>query len=167
MEKNEYVKCPRCDMNYMQKSQNYCDVCRAELKLDASLPYLYDDEDEEFLEPCPVCKVNFIGYEEDMCQQCRDEQAYVKDITDDVDKDEEWRSYLDDDKENIISEEEAQLLSLSKLAEEEEEEEEEEEFSEDETFPLKDDFDVIDNYDYDYEEDEDEDEEFDEDEDED
>ena len=28
----KYVKCPRCDLNYMLEGEEYCDVCKAELK---------------------------------------------------------------------------------------------------------------------------------------
>ena len=28
-----YVKCPRCDLNYMKDDEKYCDVCKVELKI--------------------------------------------------------------------------------------------------------------------------------------
>ena len=39
----KYVKCPRCDLNYILEGEDYCDVCKAELKIGPSL--FYDDED--------------------------------------------------------------------------------------------------------------------------
>ena len=38
----EYVKCPRCDLNYMLKGEEYCDVCKAELKKGPTLIFAID-----------------------------------------------------------------------------------------------------------------------------
>lgn len=45
----KYVKCPRCDLNYMKEGEDYCDVCKAELKIGPQLRFaaLADDEDNE------------------------------------------------------------------------------------------------------------------------
>ena len=51
--KNVYIRCPRCELNYIKKSDKYCDVCKKEMKL------IKSDESDD-LELCPICKVNFI-----------------------------------------------------------------------------------------------------------
>ena len=28
----DFVKCPRCDLNYIRRGEEYCEVCKAELK---------------------------------------------------------------------------------------------------------------------------------------
>ena len=41
----KYVKCPRCDLNYMLKGEEYCDVCKAELKLGPQLLFALDEDE--------------------------------------------------------------------------------------------------------------------------
>lgn len=63
----DYIKCPRCELNYIHKSQGYCDVCKAELKLGPQLVFAVDDDDDEVaLELCPICKQNYIKDNEEM-----------------------------------------------------------------------------------------------------
>ena len=139
----DYIKCPRCELNYIHKSQGYCDVCKAELKLGPQLVFAVDDDDDEVaLELCPICKQNYIKDNEEMCEQCRKELEFKKDDID-LDKDEEWRNYLDDT--DDPEEDSEEMLSLSQLVEEEgdalfddEEEEEDIEYHGDEP----DDFDI-------------------------
>ena len=60
-----YIKCPRCELNYIKEGEDYCDVCKAELKLGPQLLFAGDDEDDEFNEErelCPVCKQNYICF---------------------------------------------------------------------------------------------------------
>ena len=69
--KPKYKMCPRCELNFIEESEDYCLVCKAELGLvarDVLLP-----EDDEFANEklCPVCKINYIREDEDMCSACR------------------------------------------------------------------------------------------------
>ena len=41
-----YIKCPRCDLNYISEEQEYCDVCKAELKKGPKLLFANDDDEE-------------------------------------------------------------------------------------------------------------------------
>lgn len=155
----DYIKCPRCELNYIHKSQGYCDVCKAELKMGPQLIFAVDDDDDDVaLELCSICKQNYIKDNEEMCEQCRKDLEFKKDDID-LDKDEEWRNYLDDDV-TEPEEDSEEMLSLSQLAEEEgdalfDDEEEEEDI--DYQDPEPDDFDIpeIDESDFE-EEDEDE-----------
>lgn len=150
----KYVKCPRCDLNYMLEGEQYCDVCKAQLKIGPSL--LFGDEDDIHEEKlCPICKNVNIPIADDMCENCRRALKYdIEPDSDlDIENDDKWRDFLDEDEKEEISnsgENEEEMLSLSKIQEEEAEsldeefdyyEEDEEEFVEDE----KDDF----NYDVD------------------
>ena len=55
----KYIKCPRCELNYILEGEDYCHVCKSEMKHHAE-----GDEDElldfDDLELCPVCGVNYI-----------------------------------------------------------------------------------------------------------
>lgn len=124
MSKQEYVKCPRCELNWILKGQELCDVCKAELNYDGSHIEEEDEDIEEFLEDeeselCPVCKVNYIDGKESMCESCRMSKF------DDMEKtDDDW-SALDDKSELAIEDDEDELISLSAMEEEENEEIEE------------------------------------------
>lgn len=141
----DYIKCPRCELNYIHKDQVYCDVCKAELKMGPQLLFAIDDDDEsEASDLCPICKQNYIKYDEDMCRSCREKLQFEKEDELDMDKDEEWRNFLDEEKDPILGDE-SEMLSLSQLEEEEgstffdDEEEEEERFDDDEP----DDFEIL------------------------
>ena len=151
----EYVKCPRCDLNYMLKGEEYCDVCKAELKKGPTLVFAVDDDDDgELLELCPVCHQRNIKPGESMCSRCAEEKEYLE-SREDL-EDESWKEYLDDEEEE---EEDEEMLSLNRLAEEEGEFDDEEEEEEIEVDNDEDDFDVVEVDESDFEEDEEEDEE--------
>lgn len=101
----KYVKCPRCDLNYIDpEKQEYCDVCLAELQ-GAKLKFAdLDDEEEEKTELCPVCGVNYMRFGEKMCDECKKNSEYEADADIDPDKDEEWRNYLDEDTDDLTLE---------------------------------------------------------------
>ena len=40
-----YIKCPRCDLNYILEEEQYCNVCKADLKMGPKLLFANDDED--------------------------------------------------------------------------------------------------------------------------
>ena len=135
-----YVKCPRCDLNYMKDDEKYCDVCKAELKIGPALKFaalIDDDEMEQVL--CPICKTRYIESEDyNACEYCRNNALRNNDIEQDVtDDDESWRQYLDDDEKAEIANrgDEEESILLSQIEKEEafkdemfNEEEEEDEF---------------------------------------
>lgn len=113
----KYIKCPRCEINYILEKQKLCDICKAELKL---APDIYSEEDEDMI-LCPICKTNYIFPEEDMCSTCRNNGADSEEVKEvDIESDEEWRTFLDDDKEEDDVIEDGDI-SLSELQEDEEE----------------------------------------------
>lgn len=87
---NEYIKCPRCELNYIIKKDKFCDVCRSEMKAGILEENEFDDF-EEGLELCPMCKVNYISEGETMCSTCHEEK--VEGIKKDDDPD--WRGYVE------------------------------------------------------------------------
>lgn len=120
MEKR-YILCPRCGLNYIEESEEYCTVCKAELGLiDPSILIPEDDVDSSE-KLCPVCKINYISDDETMCFMCAKECEKQK-AEEDAESGDEWHEEFaepaDDDDEP---------LSLEGLGEEELEEEDEEE----------------------------------------
>lgn len=171
----QYIKCPRCELNYILKKDKFCDVCKAEMKA-GCLEENDMDELDEGLELCPICKVNYIQEGETMCATCMEEQAESGDG--DINKDEEpdWRGFVDkaddedeeldllpvEDDDEIDEELEGAFAKDLENEFDDEEEEDEEESSEEDD----DDFDIVDDDD-DFDDDDEDDDEDDEDDDDD
>ena len=151
-----YILCPRCELNFIDADeQEYCDVCVKELSGEKTFADDFEAEEAaEETELCPVCGENYMQFGEKMCEECKKKTAYEEEETEDPDKDDAWRSYLDDDGDDLgIS------LPDEEFDDEEEEEEEEEEAE------VEDDFEYVsaDDYSPDDDDDDDDDDSFDDD----
>ncbi len=148
-----YVICPRCELNFIDADkQEYCDVCLKELSGEKT--FTDDFEAEEAIEEtelCPVCGENYMAFGEKMCEECKKKSQYEEEVLDeDEDKeDASWRSYLDDDDEDMDL-----GIPDSEFEDELEEEEEEEE-----EVAVEDDFEYVSADDY-YGDDDDDDDDF-------
>lgn len=122
-----FVKCPRCDLNYMQDTEQYCAVCRREIK---------GDESEALFEMCSVCGENPVLPGKEMCLFCLKELGKAQEETSDVEEAVTDESALELDSTSNMDEIELDMdndipqnefgeisreLSLSKAIEEEEE----------------------------------------------
>ena len=165
-----YILCPRCELNFIDADeQEYCEVCVKELSGAKTFVDNFEDEDNtEETELCPICGENYMAFGEKMCESCKKKSQYEDEIeddeTDDPDKTDAWRTYLDDEEEEEIdlgipdSEFEDDKNKVPNLGPVEDEDEEKEE-EEDET-SVEDDFEYVsadDYYDYDDDEDDEED----------
>ena len=122
----KYILCPRCDLNYILEGEEFCDVCKAHLNLGgAQLMFSATDENNDQV-LCPICKVKYISVDEEMCSKCREKLEYERVNNVDVDKDDEWRQYLDDDEKDVSAIEEEEELLLSQIEVEEVMEDEDE-----------------------------------------
>ena len=133
-----YVKCPRCELNYIdEEKQEYCDDCLAELH---GNKLQFADLDEEELEEldgeleqeelCPVCGGNTLRYGEKLCESCKQKASEYETEEDiDIEKDEEWKNYLDEDDGDLTVDDDTLQEELD--AELDGEEEEEESFDDD------------------------------------
>lgn len=156
-----YKKCTRCELNWIKEDEDLCDVCKAELKI-GGISLIEDDEAEEIGEEliCPVCKINPIEEGEDMCAACREEilakaKPEEKDDVAEVEDDESWREFVEDDAAEIEPLDNNEEIFLSEL--EEEELEKDENIDEDESFDdLDASYDYGEDGDFDEEEDEEE-----------
>jgi len=111
--KQTYIRCPRCELNYILSKDKYCNVCKAEMKAQGTL----GADDENDLELCPVCKVNYISSNEDMCQQCAMEHGQEDDDVDTVKNNDNWGdNYLSSDEDDAsYDEESSDMVSISNL----------------------------------------------------
>ena len=71
------VKCPRCDLNYIQEEEKYCKVCMRELK---------GEQQQDEMELCSVCNAAPALPGRDVCLSCLKEMNHTG--NDDTDADE-------------------------------------------------------------------------------
>lgn len=157
----KYVKCPRCELNYIdEEKQEYCDVCLAEMHGDKLQFADLDDEEIEELDAelesadiCPVCGINPVRFGEKMCESCKQETSEYESEEDiDIENDEIWKNYIDDDTDLTINDEEMAELDVELDGEDDEESEE---FYDDDD-PISDfDDSLDDDFDEDYDDDDD------------
>ena len=97
-----YEKCPRCDLNYIDvERQEYCDICLAEMKGEhTAFVDLADEEDE--MELCPRCGENMMKVGEKMCDECKKKIDFEEEEEIDIEKDEGWRDFVEDEPEDIL-----------------------------------------------------------------
>ena len=98
MKQVSYVRCPRCELNYMEKGEKVCSVCQKEMKAKSDS---YDDLDLE-LDVCPICKVNYIQPNQSMCASCMAER---ENEDDDFDIKDNWDKYVDEEEEEMATQE--------------------------------------------------------------
>ncbi len=97
MKKPIYIRCPRCELNYIEKKDKLCSVCKAELS--ANKEAFVNDLD---LELCPICKTNYIQPDEIMCATClKEHQSEDGEITGD-----DWDEYVNRDEDEIVYDDE-------------------------------------------------------------
>ena len=73
-----YIKCPRCELNYMPDTERYCTVCKREMR--------GEDEHEE-IELCSACGEHPALPGEELCQQCLKELHQQEGVVTDVEED--------------------------------------------------------------------------------
>ena len=154
----KYVKCPRCELNYIDsEKQEYCDVCIAEIKGN-KLQFADLDEEEyeeidvelEQEELCPVCGINRIRAGEKMCESCKDREEYEEEGDVDIENDEEWKNYLEEDEGDLTVDEDLQEEIEEEFAEENESDEDVDSLSDFEDDDFEDDDDDEDDDDEDF-----------------
>lgn len=135
----KYVKCPRCDLNYIdEEKQEYCEVCLAEMHGDRLQFADLDDEEMDAIdaeletaELCPVCGINPLRFGEKICESCKQETSeYDSEEEIDIENDNEWQNYLDEDDSDLAVDETLE----EELEAEFKQDEEEESFEEDDFF---------------------------------
>ena len=109
MKTQTYIRCPRCELNFILKRDKFCNVCKMEMKAQGTMG-ISDDLD---LELCPVCKVNFINPDEDICVTCAKEKALEDGLSNDAGRD-DWEEESD---EGVYSEDEerGEMVSITDL----------------------------------------------------
>jgi hypothetical protein len=144
-QKVEYIICPRCEINYINKVDQYCNVCKAEMGLvDRSILMPdFDELGEDKL--CPICNINYIAEDEEICFLCAKDKS-EKAVS--IETEEDWSKDITDT--DAVVEEELEI-SLTDLEEQEDKEEDTDEIK------NIDDFEYVNPDDFDYDDEDDDD----------
>ena len=166
--KEIYIKCPKCDLNYITKKEKICSVCKQ--KMASVAVNLLDTEKVAELGLCPICKVNYVTEDETVCSTCyadtdlSDEEisALYGDKPDNNDEaDDDGLTPIDDDEMDLPEDEDLALLNVAGIdnedgAAEEDEEDEESDVIDDPLSDMDDELDDEDDEEYDEDEDDEE-----------
>lgn len=160
----KYKKCERCELNYIPVEEDYCLVCKQELKLEQA-------EEDIDLEICPICGVNYMPINQAMCDECSNTPtAEILDDEEEIIEPEEKEEVIWIEPEVVDIDSDVEIVSLSEL---EDEDDVDDSFDDDDdddadifekavsTDKFEDDFDYVDPDDFDdaLDDDDDEDEE--------
>ena len=94
MKKVTYIRCPRCELNYITKEEKFCSVCKQEMQVGGGNSF-----DELDLELCPICKTNYIQPDEIMCSSCLQERSSDPNF----EESDEWDKYVNRDEDEESS----------------------------------------------------------------
>ena len=69
-----FIKCPRCELNYIKEEEQYCSVCKREMK---------GEVHEDPFELCSICNENPVMPGKDVCLMCYKEMNQQQGLRDD------------------------------------------------------------------------------------
>jgi predicted amidophosphoribosyltransferase len=92
-------KCPRCELNYVREGEDYCDVCKRELKRARAREKHADEEEleEEEVLMCTECGEAPAVHGSELCAACLKEQKRQAELENAVDLDPELEEASEDD----------------------------------------------------------------------
>jgi len=105
MKKAVYVRCPRCELNYILKDEEYCSVCKQEMKVGGG------EIDELDMEVCPICKTNYMMPHEIMCASCFEERANDPNYN----GSDEWDEYANQDEMEEMDDAQEEIGDMSSV----------------------------------------------------
>ena len=73
-----FVKCPRCELNYIEESEGFCKICKREMQ---------GENNQDDIELCTICNERPVMPGKDICIVCYKEmKSTVDDDSDDIDR---------------------------------------------------------------------------------
>ena len=97
-----FIKCPRCELNYIREEELYCPVCKRDMKGEAL--------DDPF-ELCSICNENPVMPGKDVCYMCYKEMNQQQGLRDDAIEEQE-NPDVSLDMEDVSEMEEIELEAL-------------------------------------------------------
>ena len=98
-----FIKCPRCELNYIREEEQYCSVCKREMK---------GESHEDPFELCSICNENPVMPGRDVCYLCYKEMSQQQGLRSDVIEEPETPDVTSLDMEDVSEMEEIELDSL-------------------------------------------------------
>lgn len=91
---DSYIRCPRCELNFIKKKDKYCSVCKREMEAAFKKSDELDMDLGTDFDICPICHTNYIREDEEMCATCQRERDLDRSLHGD---EEEVLEKLDDE----------------------------------------------------------------------
>ena len=98
-----FIKCPRCELNYIREEEQYCSVCKREMK---------GESREDPFELCSICNENPVMPGKDVCLICYKEMNQQQGLRDDENIDSDERPDVSLDMEDVSEMDEIALDSM-------------------------------------------------------
>ena len=98
-----FIKCPRCELNYIREEEQYCSVCKREMKGEAH---------EDPFEMCSICNENPVMPGKDVCPMCYKEMKQQQGLHDDSADEPETTPDVSIDMEDVSEMQEIELETL-------------------------------------------------------
>ena len=76
-----FIKCPRCELNYIEESEGFCKICKREMQ---------GENNTDDVELCTICNERPVLHGRDVCAVCLKEMNAANDEDDsELDRDDE------------------------------------------------------------------------------
>ena len=111
-----FIKCPRCELNYIREEEQYCPVCKREMK---------GESHNDPFELCSICNENPVMPGKDVCYACYKEMTQQQGMEDVSEMDEIELGGMPEDMPEEIGEQISLEEEKSKEAEDDDEDEDE------------------------------------------
>ena len=98
-----FIKCPRCELNYIKEEEQYCSVCKREMK---------GEKHEDPFELCSICNENPVMAGKDVCLMCYKEMNQQQGLRGDTDDEPETAPDVSLDMEDVSEMQEIELETL-------------------------------------------------------
>ena len=95
-----FIRCPRCELNFMREDEQLCSVCRRELQ---------GDLQEDTYELCSICGENPVMPGRDVCYACHKEMMQQDEDQEEEEEEEEESQDIEIDMENVADMEELEV----------------------------------------------------------
>ena len=100
-------KCPKCELNYIRDGEDFCDVCKREMKrAQARGRHAEDEAEEDEVIMCTECGEAPAVRGSDLCAACLKEQKRQVELENAAELDQDYDDPIEEDEEDITPDEE-------------------------------------------------------------
>ena len=100
-------KCPKCELNYIRDGEDFCDVCKREMKrAQARGRHAEDETEDDEVIMCTECGEAPAVRGSDLCAACLKEQKRQVELENAAEIDPDYDDSIEEDEEDITPDEE-------------------------------------------------------------